>query len=320
MIISISHEVDLDGLGSQAILKRYHEQHHETATEEMKFIHVHYTNFIEKFSELSISQLRPSKIIISDMGFNDEFRELFHYFRDVKEKANCKIYWYDHHVVDEAVQKIIIDLIEMYINDPERCTAEIIKEEFLPDDPVAEKISIYARDIDFRTERFPIASKLQSIIAYNRGLDNYDNRMKLIDFLSKGIFKDEWLDEQFKSLEEWERRESSNIEENAQMIEIDNIGFGVVSFAEIGGGRITITLKKDYPEAKFCIGIDTRYNEIIIYSEFLNCKDVAKHFNGGGHKNRAGFKYEHLFIEGGILNPMFIEDLKPVLELLLVKH
>jgi nanoRNase/pAp phosphatase (c-di-AMP/oligoRNAs hydrolase) len=91
---------------------------------------------------------------------------------------------------------------------------------------------------------------------------------------------------------------------------VEVFGDIVISWAKIGGGRITRVLKQKYSDAKAFIGIDTRNNDIIIHSDFINCREFAREFEGGGHKVRAGFKYSHIFEKANVLTQSFIEDIK----------
>ena len=53
-----------------------------------------------------------------------------------------------------------------------------------------------------------------------------------------------------------------------------------------------------------------RYNEIIIHSTYVNCRELARNYKGGGHKNRAGFKYDKIFINKNEFSDEFIRNIK----------
>ncbi|MEJ2296801.1 MAG: hypothetical protein P8Y23_18805 [Candidatus Lokiarchaeota archaeon] len=57
------------------------------------------------------------------------------------------------------------------------------------------------------------------------------------------------------------------------------------------------------------IGIDSRFNEIIIHSDFVNCREFAKYFGGGGHEERAGFTHPDTFTKSKELSKIFIDDI-----------
>lgn len=309
MIVSITHELDLDGLGSQAIVKRYFNQFLKNNKSDINLHYAHYSNFVEKIKEILEAKTIPDQVIISDIGFNEEFKKLFSLFKKYKEQP-YKLFWFDHHLIDKNNEEELKKILDLYLNDPNRCSAEIIKDYYLPDDSIAEKIALFSRDIDFHTKKYPIASNLQSIIAYNRGYESDKVKKKVVDLMSNGIFENDWYNEQLINIKKWEKNQSDFALDHIKLIEIEEFGTIAITFAEIGGGKLTSVLKENYPSAKVFIGIDARYNEITLHSDYINCRELARHFKGGGHKNRAGFKYETIFIKENDINKIFIRALK----------
>jgi oligoribonuclease NrnB/cAMP/cGMP phosphodiesterase (DHH superfamily) len=309
MIVSITHEHDLDGLGSQAIIQRYFNLNQEIHPSEIRYFYAHYIDFVEKVSNILDSESLPSQLIISDIGFNEDFVDLFSVFKNAK-KQGCKISWFDHHIVDDLIKERLRSLVHIYSNDTKKCAAEIVKDYYLPDDPIASKIAEFARDTDFRTDKYKLASDLQLIIGFNRGAHKDQNKRRIVELLSQGDFENSWFSSQLKILKKWHEDESTFALNHAKSIPMKTFGKIVISWAKIGGGKITYLLKEKFPEAKARIGIDTRHNEIIIHSDFINCRDFARTFKGGGHKVRAGFKYPQIFEKDNVLNKSFIDDIK----------
>lgn len=309
MIVSITHELDLDGLGSQAIIKRYFNKTLKNNNSEIILHYAHYSNFIEKIKEILGAKTLPDQLIISDIGFNDDFKKLFSLFKQYKEKSH-KILWFDHHLIDKDNVEELKKILDLYLNDPKRCSAEITQDYYLPDDSIANKIAKYSRDIDFHTKKYSIASNLQSIIAYNRGYESDEVKKKIVDLMSNGIFENDWYNEQLINIKKWENAQSNFALDHIKLIEIEEFGTIAITFAEIGGGKLTSVLEENYPAAKVFIGIDVRYNEITLHSNYINCRELARYFKGGGHKNRAGFKYETIFIKENEINQIFIRALK----------
>ncbi len=309
MIVSITHEHDLDGIGSQAIIKRHLDLSPEIHQTEIIYNFATYVDFVEKIQEILDADKIPSQLIISDIGFNDTFEGLFSYFETTKTQG-CKISWFDHHIVDDLIKEKLRSLIHTYINDPERCAAEIVKDYYLPNDIISNNIAKFARDTDFRTELFEIASNMQSIISFNRGAHNDQKKHKVVKLLSQGDFENKWFSSQLGSLKKWLEEESSFALEHATIISLESFGDVVISWAKLGGGKITKVVRQKFPHAKAFIGIDSRHNEIIIHSDFLNCREFAKEFEGGGHKDRAGFKYAHIFDKPNVLTQSFLDEIK----------
>jgi oligoribonuclease NrnB/cAMP/cGMP phosphodiesterase (DHH superfamily) len=285
MIVSLSHEHDLDGLGSQAIIQRYFTLSSENRNSKMVYYFADYTDFVKKINFILSTEPIPSRLIISDIGFNESFKEIFSVFKKAIS-GGCEIFWFDHHIVDESIKEELKSLIHLYVNDTEKCAAEIVKENYMKDDPIASKIAEFARDTDFRTNKYKLASEFQSIISYNRGAHN-DQTLK------------KWLDD-----------ESASALKHAKVFPVKLFGDVVISWANIGGSSITSVLKTEYSNAKAFIGIDARYYDIIIHSEFINCREFAREFEGGGHEVRAGFKYPNIFEQTDVLAHSFIEDIK----------
>ena len=309
MIVSITHEHDLDGLGSQAIIKRYFNLNQEIHPDEIRCFYAHYIDFVEKVSNILDSKSLPSHLIISDIGFNEDFVDLFSVFKNAK-KQGCKILWFDHHIVDDLIKEKIRNLVYIYSNDTKKCAAEIVKDYYLPDDSIASKIAEFARDTDFRTDVYKLASDLQLIIGFNRGAQNDQNKRRIVELLSQGDFENSWFRSQLKILKKWHEDESTFALNHAKSIPMVSFGRIIISWAKIGGGKIANLLKEKFPEAKARIGIDIRHNEIIIHSDFINCRDFARSFSGGGHKERAGFKYPKIFEMDNVLTKSFIDDIK----------
>ena len=309
MIVSITHEHDLDGIGSQAIIKRHLDLSSETQQTKIIYKFATYVDFVEKIRVILNSDKIPSQLIISDIGFNDSFEELFTYFETAKTRG-CEISWFDHHIVDDLIKERLRTLIHTYVNDPEKCAAEIVKDYFLPNDAISNNIAKFARDTDFRTQLFEVASDFQSIISFNRGAHNDHNKHRIVKLLSQGDFENKWFNSQLESLKQWLGDESSFAIEHAIIFSLESFGDVVISWAKLGGGKITKVVRQKFPHAKAFIGIDSRHNEIIIHSDFLNCREFAKEFEGGGHKERAGFKHSHIFDNPNVLTQSFLDEIK----------
>ncbi|TXT61486.1 MAG: hypothetical protein BAJALOKI3v1_780004 [Promethearchaeota archaeon] len=307
-ITSLTHEVDLDGIGSQAIIKRYFNIKENINKEDIHLFYAHYTNFKQKIKEILDISNKPDIFIITDIGFNESFIELFSLFEE-SMNSGCKIYWFDHHIVENSIVKRLRGLLEIYLNDDQKCSAEIVKDYYLPDDTIAQRIAKFAHDTDFGDNNYTIASQIQSIISYNRGQKYNKNKKRIVNLLSEGKFENEWFTDQTNKLRRWEQTQYKRAESNKRSIVIENIGEVLVSHAKIGAGRIAKVLKKQNPDKKAYIGIDTRYNELVVYSDAINCRDLARTFNGGGHRDRAGFKYENI-VKNGTINCGFLEKLK----------
>lgn len=280
MIILINHALDLDGLGSQAILKRYFEK----KDEELKLFYAIYPIFIEIIHQAI--NLKPKKIIIADIGFNESFKEIFSIFKKAVNKG-IQISWFDHHLVDSQIQEQLKRILFIYLNDPKRCASQIVFDYFIPNDPIAKEIAEYAYDADFNEKKFPISQNLQMIIAHNR--ENSKILEKIVDLLSKGKFNDNFIKNEIKKAHKWKDEQIIKIEDNYKTYSIENGKNLAISFAKFSASRISRTLEAKYPNNYLFIGFDERTNEVVIRSKHFNCRDIAISYGGGGHIGRAGF-------------------------------
>ncbi|MFX0148036.1 MAG: DHH family phosphoesterase, partial [Candidatus Hodarchaeota archaeon] len=139
MIISITHEHDLDGIASQAIIKRFFNLFPQKDTHIFKQFFAHYLDFVDKVKNVLKLGSTPHKLIITDIGFNKDFLELFPIFEELKKKG-CKLFWFDHHIVNKKIKDRIKNVTNLYVNDPLKCAAEIVKDHYLPNDSVALKL------------------------------------------------------------------------------------------------------------------------------------------------------------------------------------
>ena len=306
MIISITHEHDLDGLGSQAIIKRYF----DGLQEDLTLHFAHYIDFAEKI-KIVLEKL-PETLFITDLGFNDEFLEVFKDLKKASEKGT-EIFWFDHHIVDGENKEEIKNFCKIYLNDTSRCAAEIVQNYFLPYDDIAKKIASLAHDSDFKEYKYDSSNELQLIIEFNRGESKFQEKCHIVDLLSKGDFENKWFKVQLTELNEWYIKQAKFALLNAIKVPLNNEQEFIISYAELGGGKITDLLKQEYHDLFAYIGIDARFNEIIIQSSKINCRDFARTLGGGGHKVRAGFTYNNLF-KNDSLDSNFISEIKQKLD------
>ena len=309
MIVSLTHEHDLDGLGSQAIIKRYFDLKDKDNTSKLMLLYAQYIDFSDKIRFILNSDEHPKELIISDIGYNESFLEIFPLIKKALARG-CRISWFDHHIVDSDVKEKIKSMTTIYLNDEEKCAAEIVQNHFLPDDDIAIRISELAHDSDFKPIKIKLAKKLQSIIGFNRGEEKLQERRSMVDLLSNGEFSHQWFDSQLKSINNWIEEQSILALNTAEKYPLDKKKEFVISFSKIGGGKINDILREKYPGMFAYIGIDIRFGEIIIHSDYINCRDFALSFGGGGHKERAGFKYKEILSQEGSIDPQFIQDMK----------
>lgn len=135
-VLVFSHEQDVDGLFSAAVLKLVY-PHSEVILTNYGFENM----LAVKDKILSFTQSSNSGIIIiSDIGINHEsYLPVFEALSISKRKGFSNI-WIDHHVWPEEMEEIFSPICEMVLysengigsNEPKKCATELCNERFAP--------------------------------------------------------------------------------------------------------------------------------------------------------------------------------------------
>jgi len=276
-VISLTHGKDLDGIASAAIVLRYANKigcDFKVFFSEPQLLHVTLEN-------LPI-ETNVSEIIVSDLGLNKNLLDKINrILKDIKGNYQVKIRWFDHHLWNHEVKVKIEKLIDELIVNERFCSAELVQRILLPDDAIAAKVALLARDADFSIFSNEISKKLSKIISY-RGMP----LEALVEMLSKGTFWNSELEKKFREIISEEKKmlrkclrtlESYNIKEFKVALVKGSISAGEIAdiLAEKGYDIIVIIS----PEGKVSL---RRGNESI------NLVPIAEKLNGGGHPFAAG--------------------------------
>jgi len=278
-IISLTHGKDLDGIASAAIVLRYASKigkDFEVLFSEPQTLHDALTKLVHVLNK------DVSEIVISDLGLNRRIVDLVaEILKNIKDNYNVKIRWFDHHLwSDEAKNKIGKIIDELVVNE-RFCGAELVQRSLLPDDAVAAKLALLARDADFWIFSNEISKKLSKIISYREvPLKN------LVETLSKGTFWNKDLERKFKEVLSKEKEVVDKCLETLETHIIKGFKVALVK-GKIPAGEIAELLaKKGYdvivvisPEGKVSL---RRGNSRI------NLVPIAEKLNGGGHPFAAG--------------------------------
>ncbi|OYT52207.1 MAG: hypothetical protein B6U76_10115 [Desulfurococcales archaeon ex4484_217_2] len=179
------------------------------------------------------------------------------------------------HVLNKDVSEIVIS--DLGLNR----RAELVQRSLLPDDAVAAKLALLARDADFWIFSNEISKKLSKIISYREvPLKN------LVETLSKGTFWNNDLERKFKEVISKEKEVIDKCLETLETHIIKGFKVALVK-GKIPAGEIAELLaKKGYdvivvisPEGKVSL---RRGNSRI------NLVPIAEKLNGGGHPFAAG--------------------------------
>ncbi|TFF84978.1 MAG: hypothetical protein EU551_04775 [Promethearchaeota archaeon] len=191
------------------------------------------------------------------------------------------------------------------------CASKVVNQylnkKFNWNDNISSEIAKYANEID-NNKITPTSDRLHRVVVANQ--DNFWNLYKITDLLSKGKFEDPWFYEQNEKRLKLEKKELDRVLENLKRIEIEGFKI-IISYSEIfTTGAI---IKYLYNNMKADIYLSINKNQVSIRSHTLNVRDIALHFDGGGHEYRAGFYCKNI-LKNEKINPQFIESLKNILQ------
>lgn len=283
-IYGLFHKRDLDGLASGAIVKRYAQNSPDL------LIFCDYDTFLDKF-KLILSEIQPtSELIIADISIDDhELEEFCPLLKKIHEK--CIIKWYDHHEWSKNKYSNIepnVDKLYISTEEEQKCAAEIVYENLMPNDERSEKLAQLAHDQDFKINEIEIANKLSDLITfrnYNDDLENLANHLAFAENL--------WT----KDLER-ERNEYIKIRENKKDQLINSTKeFQIKGYKFIFSWRnelISTGYARDVLRENFksdvIITIEKRYLNFSHTSDNdFNCRKLAEiSFEGGGHTYSSG--------------------------------
>ena len=199
-ILSLTHEQDVDGLFSSAILKN-------AFPDTLVFL----TNYGHKnmqraatIIKFNVSRSRKyGTIVITDLGIDD--------IEDIKPIEDAAVdarnygwdfVWLDHHVWSEEIKNRVQSFASLILSKDEmKCTAELVHETFAKNRRTCEKIAKFAHIVDFRLSEVHKLPPLPELISYYRSLTNpYPKLQSIVNKASKGIFWDDDLQEDFEHL------------------------------------------------------------------------------------------------------------------------
>lgn len=199
-ILSLTHEQDVDGLFSSAILKN-------AFPDTLVFL----TNYGHKnmqraatIIKFNVSRSRKNgTIVITDLGID--------YIEDIKPIEDAAVdarnygwdfVWLDHHVWSEEIKNRVQSFASLILSKDEmKCTAELVHETFAKNRRTCEKIAKFAHIVDFRLSEVHKLPPLPELISYYRSLTNpYPKLQSIVNKASKGVFWDDDLQEDFEYL------------------------------------------------------------------------------------------------------------------------
>ncbi len=314
-VLSISHDKDVDGLHSAAIVKRY------AKSKNLKHdvILTDYGGFDKVFAK--VAAYRNTLIIVTDLGMDEtELDNVAAGLRRAIEQG-CRVVWLDHHQWSDRSAKTILSLGNKPILkvNHDFCAAEIAFKVLMPRDKISEELAKIAHDTDFNLRELEIANALTDALsvirfgALDRREDLTEAILPLLTSLAEEGPEGVWSDstKRFKDPLLFQKVEHYRKERLKKMkkalaghndITIDDL---LVRIIEMPGGVTTTDIGTflSEPENLKDDGQELKVADLLITlsqggmlgfrrgSERVLCNAAAKLFNGGGHPYAAGGEY-----------------------------
>ena len=153
-LLSISHDKDVDGLNSAAIVWRYA----KVKGLDFKAILTDYGSFEQIFS--AVGKQRDTLIIITDLGMDDTVLGVVQAGLKRAISQGCRIVWLDHHQWSDRSIKMVLALDNkpvLKVNH-DFCAAEITNKVLMPRDEISTELAKIAHDTDFNLREIEAAT------------------------------------------------------------------------------------------------------------------------------------------------------------------
>ena len=294
-VIIFSHESDLDGLYSASIgLMRYP----QAMTVFLGYGVEHFNklgSFIHSASRYSSSSQMGGRIIISDLGLNDELIEMCRKILSEAASNGWKIMWVDHHPWSDQAIEAVKPFIEIVLDTSGRkCAADLMYEKLLPGNIVAEKLASMAHTMDFFTNNQYLTPISELMRYYQTFPDFYYRLSDLASKSSKGILWDVEMQNDYNDYVRLRDKAKEQV-------------FASIQIREAGKFKVAYIQSSPYLQSSlFSQEVFSRTNTdlVMLYStkgkvsirrnnDAISCRSVAANLpEGGGHDYAAGATFK----------------------------
>jgi oligoribonuclease NrnB/cAMP/cGMP phosphodiesterase (DHH superfamily) len=314
-LLSISHDKDVDGLNSAAIVWRY-----ARAKElDFKAILTDYGSFEQVF--LTIGKQRDTLVIITDLGMDETILEVVKTGLERAVSRGCRIVWLDHHQWSERAIKTVLSLENkpvLKVNH-DFCAAEIAHKVLMPRDEICAGLARIAHDTDFNLREIESATALTDAVnvirfgAIDKKEEVTDALYPVLEKLAESGMNGVWDDNTHKFKDsllnkrvDHYRKDKAKKMRKALAHHHDQIIHGkLVRIVEIPSG-VTSTDMGTFAsnqDVLSSIDPDLKVADLLLSlsqggmlgfrrgRDGVLCNAAAKLFNGGGHPYAAGGEY-----------------------------
>ncbi len=296
-VVSISHQIDPDGLGAQAIIFRYFR---ELKIEPIGFL-ADYYNFEEVF-EKAIAE-KPSVLIISDIGVNSR---IIHKIIEPLRKLKARKIWIDHHKASEEIKGLLFEVMDEFIHDTEVSAAILVQRRFMPNDEISKKIAKIGHNGDYDIPD-RLTNIFYTLIDYHRM--SMTDLIRIRDMFIEGKFEDEEFFQEYLEAYKMFEAERDRIRNSLKVLTLSGKTAAIADSALLPRGKVTKYLSEICKE-DILVAIDTTNFRIGLRSDNCDVAAIAAKFGGGGHKHRSGFTFKNALNEQNELSPDFVSALE----------
>jgi len=257
-------------------------------------------------------------IIVTDIGYNKAFVSLY----PLLKEFNVPLLYFDHHYHPQKSKKFFKKYCIRQKIKPSSCATQIVQKFFLPRDPISKSIANLGVDTDYGKYSISNSQEIMSLISYFR--KNYEELNRIVRKYAEGTFFDEDLNKKYESIEQWENKQVESLLQSLQYYTLPSLKGNsvkvIVGHSQLRSGRSMNHLEIAYSQNQLIPQVTKNHKVILltldqqslntnIKSEKINVHKIAEHFGGGGHINRAGFRFPAKFIKKPWLSDYKLEDL-----------
>jgi oligoribonuclease NrnB/cAMP/cGMP phosphodiesterase (DHH superfamily) len=311
MYVLISHRKDLDGLSSAALSLRYVAKHkRQPYVLSLK----DYTDE-EPVVEEKYLDLQNSRFIITDLSTNvPNLETILEKFRTIKSWNN-EISWFDHHPSSEQIKSSLSTVVDFLdIRSSSTVAAEITYQNLYERNGIRDAhallLSKLGHDSDLLELKYPVTSKLMSMIDYSNYLDGgsiiYPRLLQIaLQLAFPRIEADEdGILEPYQNgfLEEYEglkTKELKRILADSEVFLAGGHSVVLFRFPRLFSGTQASMVVLEHFRADISIGLsDSGEGSVRRTVDDVSCRKIAELFGGGGHDFAAGFPSEGAKVSG----------------------
>jgi len=293
----VSHEEDIDGLGSAAVALKW-------SGSRCLYLTGYFKEEWVSFSRRLRSRCRRKgslSLVVSDLNPSLEMLEILD--TSLSTCPEKKILWVDHHVwKEEALSRAnSMGYVEVYIDRSMTSTESMIHRLGLVSDSGLDVIAQLSRDTDYGLYSHPLSGPLTDVIRYS--LYRKGDRRFLAGLarkFSRGIVWDYEVELLWEEASEEKEKALEEVRRSAAVREVKGYRALFLYTDPILSSRIAIreTRIRDYDIA-FVI---YKNGSITIArgSRDINCAEIASKLGGGGHPHIAGAQIGRSIAEMGL--------------------